>query len=428
MIIKHTYSDKGNVVIPKELDDIILNTRPEWTRAKEDIWKEMEAKIDASPVEKKIQPIRHFRVLKYAVAASVALLISFGAAASLYTKNVLTAAVEKSFLLPDNSKVILHANSSLSYKPLMWMFSRTTTLDGEAYFEVEKGSKFEVVSEKAKTVVLGTRFLVTARKNEYRVNCDQGKVMIIESVQKNEVVIAAGQKATLKTDKKFEVIQQHQNKSNGINSETIVSAKGNEITISEDEPKFVPKDEMKSEPSSQKINGQERIRLQKPTQPDVKPNVTSGIKENYFKANEKASDALASKPQNENQVRATLQKPEEEASTNSSESSKSRFRNSLTQKQIDILEDKKMDRAEKQKAFMKSLSSEQRQLLKEQNGNMGIGNGGQKNINANNGNPKNAMKDNMKTEQKGHKSQLPNTPVDKGNNGQQRGRGNQSPK
>ncbi len=236
---------KENILFPKEIEDIIFNTRPQWSRPKEDMWMEMEAKLDANPVENKIQSTRYLQLLKYAAAAVVALLISFGVAASLYNKSVETEIVKKSFLLPDNSKVVLHANSSLSYKPLLWKLSRSTILYGEAYFEVEKGSKFEVVSEKAKTVVLGTRFLVKARENEYQVHCEQGKVMLVESARKNEVVITAGQKARLKTDKQFEIIPQQQNKHTEVISKPDIAVDEKEMNISEEKPIITPKDDVK---------------------------------------------------------------------------------------------------------------------------------------------------------------------------------------
>ncbi len=88
---------------------------------------------------------------------------------------------------------------------MLWYFKRSVQLAGEAYFEVEKGKKIEVVSEKAKTVVLGTKFLVTARNNEYTVDCKSGKVKVIEAVHKNETTITASQKAELKANHQFKV-------------------------------------------------------------------------------------------------------------------------------------------------------------------------------------------------------------------------------
>lgn len=419
MIIKNTYSEKEDPVFSREIEDIILNTRPQWSNLKEDIWMEMEAKLDAMPIEKKIQPTRSLKPLRYAAVATVALFLSFGLAASLYTKSVETLTTEKSFLLPDNSKVVLHANSSLSYKPILWEISRKTKLDGEAYFEVKSGSKFEVVSEKAKTVVLGTKFLVTARENEYNVHCDHGKVMLIESsVEKNEIIITAGQKARLKENKQFEIISQNQNKPADIAQQTTVTIQENNRTLPEEKPIIAPKAEIISEHSRQEVMQQERAQMQKISQPDVKQNILNSPKEIRLNEIDNLLNEAEAKLQNENQERIHIQNQnqQQEKPNNNAESPQKRFRNSLTQKQLDILEDKTMDRAQKQKAFMHSLTNEQKQLLKEQNAGMEFGKEGvQRNT---------TIKESMKNEQRGRRSQVvPDNPIEKGGNGPGRGGG-----
>lgn len=418
MIIKHTYSEKENIVFSKEVEDIISNTRPQWIRSKEDIWMEMEAKLDANPTGKKVQPVRYFQLLKYAAVASIALLVSFAVTATLYTKNVKTVIAEKSFLLPDNSKVVLHANSSLSYKPLLWKFSRTTKLNGEAYFEVESGSRFEVVSEKAKTVVLGTRFLVTARENEYQVNCEHGKVMLVEFAEKNEVVITTGQKARLKADKQFEIISQHQNNPTEVTPEVTVAVEEKDMNITEEKPAVIPKDEMKPEPERQRTMSQEKIQLQEPTPLKVEPNLSNELKENHLNEIKNLLDEAETKLQTENQERTNLQNRQGETADNNAEPAKNRFRNSLTQKQLDILEDKTLSRTERQKAFIKSLTNEQRQLLRDQNTEIEFG----KDVH------KDGIKENVKDEQRNRKNQLSNTPVEKEGGGMRREGGKQSPR
>ena len=46
--------------------------------------------------------------------------------------------------LPDNSQVSLNALSSVTYNESSWDENRELTLNGEAFFKVEKGSTFEV--------------------------------------------------------------------------------------------------------------------------------------------------------------------------------------------------------------------------------------------------------------------------------------------
>lgn len=69
---------------------------------------------------------------------------------------------EKTFLLPDSSKVVLHHNSSVTYtKP--FNSKREIDLKGEAYFEVEHDEQkpFIVYVDSSYVKVLGTKFVVS---------------------------------------------------------------------------------------------------------------------------------------------------------------------------------------------------------------------------------------------------------------------------
>ncbi|RRO19709.1 FecR family protein [Flavobacteriaceae bacterium 14752] len=80
--------------------------------------------------------------------------------------------------LPDNSKVNLNANSSLTYKSSEWDSNRELQLDGEALFEVEKGQTFTVNTSYAKVEVLGTIFNVKSRDYAFEVTCYEGSVKV----------------------------------------------------------------------------------------------------------------------------------------------------------------------------------------------------------------------------------------------------------
>lgn len=80
----------------------------------------------------------------------------------------------KSFRLPDNSRVVLSANSSVSYPNYFW--SRKLKLQGEAYFEVKKGKKFTVKTNEGSVSVLGTRFMVLQKSKVLDVSCFEGEV------------------------------------------------------------------------------------------------------------------------------------------------------------------------------------------------------------------------------------------------------------
>lgn len=95
------------------------------------------------------------------------------------TKNFeTTVAQTQTFKLPDNSEVILNAQSSLSYNSKTWDDKRDLTLDGEAFFKVEKGQKFTVNTSAGLVQVLGTQFNVKERDNYFEVVCFEGLVSV----------------------------------------------------------------------------------------------------------------------------------------------------------------------------------------------------------------------------------------------------------
>ena len=80
--------------------------------------------------------------------------------------------------LPDNSRVMMRYNTTLSYNTFTWRFNRSVDLEGEAYFEVAKGEKFTVESTRGATSVLGTAFNIFASDEAYKVKCFEGKVAV----------------------------------------------------------------------------------------------------------------------------------------------------------------------------------------------------------------------------------------------------------
>ncbi len=189
-------NSKPRVEFPKDPLEILTRTHIGWGKSKDTIWAELEKKVDAS------QHAR-FRFLimpwmKIAAAAVLALFVGISIFMQIYTKSItIPAGQHGSLRLPDRSTVKLNAQTNITYKPLLWMFSRKVRLEGEAYFEVNPGKKFEVDSRFGKTIVLGTRFNIYSRNSSYQVTCVTGKVKVIENTRKNEVVILRGQKAVL---------------------------------------------------------------------------------------------------------------------------------------------------------------------------------------------------------------------------------------
>jgi len=92
-------------------------------------------------------------------------------------------------ILPDHSKVELNAKSDLSYDKKEWKNNRSLLLHGEAYFNVEKGSKFSVQTTNGTVAVLGTQFNVLSRNNHFEVTCFEGLVEV--TYQDNTYLVAA---------------------------------------------------------------------------------------------------------------------------------------------------------------------------------------------------------------------------------------------
>ena len=99
-----------------------------------------------------------------------------------------------SFLLPDNSEVVLNAGSEIQYKKWNWKNNRNLELQGEAYFKVAKGQKFEVKTSLGKVTVLGTQFNVKARKNRFDITCFEGRVKV--NYKDKEIILTHGQSVT----------------------------------------------------------------------------------------------------------------------------------------------------------------------------------------------------------------------------------------
>ena len=93
--------------------------------------------------------------------------------------------------LPDHSTVLLNAESSLHYNSLLFSFTRKVNFDGEGFFSVQKGSRFDVVSENGTVRVLGTQFNVVTRDSTYEVACVEGKVSV-QNRRDSKVVLTAG--------------------------------------------------------------------------------------------------------------------------------------------------------------------------------------------------------------------------------------------
>ncbi len=139
----------------QEYLEMISRSGIEWEKSKEQIWSDLEKKLDVA--KKRRDVTFDISPVKMAIAAAVLILIGLAVFMQVYqVKLSVPAGKHLSLNLPDNSKVRLNAQSELTYKPLIWKFSRKIKFEGEAYFEVKHGKKFSVISAKGTTMVMGT--------------------------------------------------------------------------------------------------------------------------------------------------------------------------------------------------------------------------------------------------------------------------------
>ena len=118
------------------------------------------------------------QLYKYAAVAAVLLTTSYFLLFNNNTNIVTEIAETKTFNLPDDSEVILNANSTINYSKNDWDENRNLELDGEAFFKVQKGKKFIVNTTIGKVTVLGTQFNVKERVNYFEVKTYEGLVSV----------------------------------------------------------------------------------------------------------------------------------------------------------------------------------------------------------------------------------------------------------
>lgn len=169
--------------------DFFKKAKIQYSKSKEEVWLEMESKINETR-KNTVLKVSFTQYLKYSVAAIFIIGLGLLSFLRYYSIDVYCPNGQHSIVaLPDGSKVTLNANSNLSYHPYWWQYSRKLDFSGEAFFEVQKGEKFVVISKKASTTVLGTKFNIYSRSDEYRVYCISGKVKVETKMNKSTILM-----------------------------------------------------------------------------------------------------------------------------------------------------------------------------------------------------------------------------------------------
>ncbi len=167
---------------------------------KERIQKLINSQISNPKIDNKYSIIR--RSLKYA-AIFIGFLIG-----AVFVYNDLNSTTTVCFndidngtlVLPDGSKVTFNKNAEITYSnSLLKGFDRRVTLNGEAYFEIQKahGANFIVSTDNYNIEVLGTKFNVREAKKGTSVTLVEGSIKLnsFENKSLKETFLVPGERA-----------------------------------------------------------------------------------------------------------------------------------------------------------------------------------------------------------------------------------------
>mgnify|MGYP001546117592 CR=1 FL=1 len=196
--------------LDQEMLDFFSKVEIPYENSKEDVWNQLSTKLNENPKAPKefwLGP-----KLITAIAAGLLILFSVVSITRFYTKTItVPSGKHVTALLPDGSSVELNAESKLVYHPYWWRFERKVGFEGEGFFKVERGKKFEVNSEQGKTIVLGTSFNIYNREQNYKVTCVTGKVKVISTTNK-EVILSPDYKAEVDANGDIKVYKEKESK------------------------------------------------------------------------------------------------------------------------------------------------------------------------------------------------------------------------
>lgn len=160
-------------------------------------------------LEKKLDSSKKNTTSWMKIAAGIAAAFVIGLAMFSLLKNdaintyTTDLAQNKIINLPDDSVVTLNQSSTLAYNTTDWDKNRLIDLKGEAYFDVKKGKRFEVITNQGSVRVLGTEFNVQSRDSLFKVSCYEGLVEIdfngkqLQLPAGNEFILKSGKAETM---------------------------------------------------------------------------------------------------------------------------------------------------------------------------------------------------------------------------------------
>jgi transmembrane sensor len=133
------------------------------------------------------------------IAAAALLMLLFGIWELLNHHPLVNVIAEKGqhteYKLPDGSVVSINADSKITFQKNSFDKNRLLSMDGEAFFDIRKGTPFTINTKLAEIKILGTSFNVISRENNFKVTCVTGKIQVSSGSQ--SLIITPGESATL---------------------------------------------------------------------------------------------------------------------------------------------------------------------------------------------------------------------------------------
>jgi len=180
----------------KESQEFLSKMEIPWKKDKEEIWDMLSEKIDKAETTQ-VKTIR-LTWIKYAVAASIILLVGTAAFLRFHTQTISTLPGQQLAInLPDGSEVQLNSYSEIKYRTYRFNKNRSVSFIGEGFFKITPGKTFEVVGRHGTTKVLGTSFAIYDRKEEYKVTCLTGSVQVASKTSNKKVVLKPQDRAVV---------------------------------------------------------------------------------------------------------------------------------------------------------------------------------------------------------------------------------------
>ncbi len=143
---------------------------------------------------------RNFRLVYLVLSIAAGLLILFGIWQLWLKSPAINVVAQRGsrveYRLPDGSDVHINSDSRITWNKKDFKNDRHISLDGEAFFNVPKGTPFTISASRGNIRVLGTSFNVYSRANAFKVSCLTGKVLVKTGDQ--SVTIIPGETAELK--------------------------------------------------------------------------------------------------------------------------------------------------------------------------------------------------------------------------------------